>query len=206
MTSDFETFLKLLTTQLRNQDPLKPLESTEFVSQLASFSAVEQQVKTNETLEEMLGQLGGGSSLAGLAEWIGKEVRTSGPLAFRGEAIAGDVVPVSGADNALTEVRNEAGDVVFTAPISVSARVTSWDGALSGGGTAPAGNYTLSVSYRKGSVELGRSVASSFATVSEVVLGADGAPVLVTESGARLTIADITGVRGAKAEKAYSGY
>ena len=49
--ADFETFLSLLTTQLRNQDPLKPLDSTEFVAQLASFSAVEQQINTNAKLD-----------------------------------------------------------------------------------------------------------------------------------------------------------
>ena len=48
--ADYESFLTLLTAQLKNQDPLKPLESTEFVAQLASFSAVEQQVRTNDSL------------------------------------------------------------------------------------------------------------------------------------------------------------
>ena len=50
MAGDFETFLKLLTAQLRNQDPLQPMDSTEFVAQLASFSAVEQQVRANDRL------------------------------------------------------------------------------------------------------------------------------------------------------------
>ena len=53
LAGDFETFLSLLTAQLRNQDPLKPMESTEFVAQLASFSAVEQQVRTNDRLDEL---------------------------------------------------------------------------------------------------------------------------------------------------------
>ena len=57
LASDFETFLKLLTSQLRNQDPLKPLDSTDFVAQLASFSAVEQQVNTNTKLDQLLGAL-----------------------------------------------------------------------------------------------------------------------------------------------------
>ena len=50
ISSDFETFLRLLTTQMQNQDPLNPMESTEFASQLAQFSAVEQQVRSNELL------------------------------------------------------------------------------------------------------------------------------------------------------------
>ena len=62
-SSDFTTFLKLLTAQLRNQDPLKPLDSTEFVAQLATFSSVEQQVKTNDTLATIQQLLGGGKRL-----------------------------------------------------------------------------------------------------------------------------------------------
>lgn len=46
-SSDFETFLKMLTTQIKNQDPLNPMEGTEFAVQLATFSGVEQQVMTN---------------------------------------------------------------------------------------------------------------------------------------------------------------
>ena len=54
LSGDFNTFLKLLTTQLENQDPLQPMDSTEFIAQLASFSSVEQQIGTNTRLDEML--------------------------------------------------------------------------------------------------------------------------------------------------------
>lgn len=51
---DYETFLKLLVTQMKNQDPTKPMESTEYVAQLANFSNVEQAVKTNEKLDRLM--------------------------------------------------------------------------------------------------------------------------------------------------------
>lgn len=54
---DFETFLTLLTAQIRNQDPLAPLDSTQFVEQLATFSSLELQAKGNQTLEEIVGLL-----------------------------------------------------------------------------------------------------------------------------------------------------
>ena len=57
---DFQTFLKLLTAQMRHQDPLEPLDSTQFVAQLAAFSSVEQQIETNtklETINENLSRL-----------------------------------------------------------------------------------------------------------------------------------------------------
>lgn len=49
--SDFQTFLQLLTAQMRHQDPLEPLDSTQFVAQLAAFSSVEQQIQTNAKLD-----------------------------------------------------------------------------------------------------------------------------------------------------------
>ena len=52
-TADYNTFIKLLIAQMKNQDPTKPMDSTEFVSQLASFSAVEQQTQTNTKLDSM---------------------------------------------------------------------------------------------------------------------------------------------------------
>ena len=51
--SDFQTFLELLTAQMRHQDPLEPLDSTQFVAQLAAFSSVEQQIETNSKLDEL---------------------------------------------------------------------------------------------------------------------------------------------------------
>lgn len=51
--ADYNTFIKLLVAQMKNQDPTKPMDSTEFVSQLASFSAVEQQTQTNTKLDKM---------------------------------------------------------------------------------------------------------------------------------------------------------
>ena len=64
LSSDFETFLKMLTTQLENQDPLNPIDSTDYAVQLATFAGVEQQVLTNDLLESM----GGNSGLGGLAQ------------------------------------------------------------------------------------------------------------------------------------------
>ena len=70
---DFDTFLTLLTAQLRNQDPLSPLEGTEFVAQLATFSSVEQLIAVNERVDA-LGATVAGSAIAGLSQWIGQSV------------------------------------------------------------------------------------------------------------------------------------
>lgn len=72
-TVGYQDFLKLLIAQLKNQDPTKPIESTQFVSQLASFSAVEQQIATNSRLDSMLLA----SNLAQAGALVGLRVRTA---------------------------------------------------------------------------------------------------------------------------------
>ena len=111
VAGDFQTFLQLLTTQMKNQDPLKPMESTEFVAQLASFSGVEQQVRANDRLDRIIEVLSGGSA-EGLAAWVGREVRAPTTAAFAGTPLEVEVTPVKDADRAVLVVRNDFGDVV----------------------------------------------------------------------------------------------
>jgi len=59
LSSEFNQFLELLTTQVQNQDPFQPLDSTQFVEQLATFSALEQQVQSNDLLKKILTALDG---------------------------------------------------------------------------------------------------------------------------------------------------
>ena len=58
ISEQFSQFLELLTTQVENQDPLTPLDSTQFVEQLATFSSLEQQVQSNVLLQRILDKLG----------------------------------------------------------------------------------------------------------------------------------------------------
>src|SRR5690606_31900143 len=72
LSSNFETFLSLLTAQLKNQDPLSPVDSNQFTAQLTQMAGVEQQLLTNDLLTSLLaGQAGGG--LSGAANYIGKD-------------------------------------------------------------------------------------------------------------------------------------
>ena len=81
INSDFQTFLTMLTTQMQNQDPLNPMESTEFATQLATFSGVEQQVRTNELLGSLQDSMAL-SSMGQIAGWIGMDARAEMPMAF----------------------------------------------------------------------------------------------------------------------------
>ena len=86
ISSDFETFLKMLTVQMQNQDPLNPIDSTDYAVQLATFSGVEQQVRTNQILSD-LSELLGGSGLGQAAQWIGKDVLAVTPASFAGDPL-----------------------------------------------------------------------------------------------------------------------
>lgn len=91
--AEFDTFLKMLTAQLKNQDPLNPMEGTDFAVQLATFSGVEQQTQTNKLLNQLVTQLGNGGGLGQTANWIGKEARTTEPVWFGDTALTLDVNP-----------------------------------------------------------------------------------------------------------------
>jgi flagellar basal-body rod modification protein FlgD len=86
LSSDFETFLQMLTAQAKYQDPLEPIDSSEYASQLAQFSMVEQQVQSNELLSKLADKLGG-NNIAEIASWIGMEARTTAPALFDGSPI-----------------------------------------------------------------------------------------------------------------------
>ncbi|RZJ39312.1 MAG: flagellar hook capping protein, partial [Brevundimonas sp.] len=73
LASNFETFLTLLTTQLRNQDPLSPVDSNEFTAQLTQMAGVEQQLLTNDLLTSLLAAQSAGG-LDNASNYIGKEV------------------------------------------------------------------------------------------------------------------------------------
>src|SRR5260221_13098221 len=77
VSGTFDTFLKLLTAQLKSQDPLKPMDSSEFTQQLVSYSQVEQQINTNSNLEKLIGSVQA-NQFAGSVGYIGKTIEATG--------------------------------------------------------------------------------------------------------------------------------
>ena len=72
-------FFKMLTAQIQNQDPMNPIDSSDYATQLATFSSVEQQVLANSYLENIQNALSS-SSLASVADWIGKSAKVDSKL------------------------------------------------------------------------------------------------------------------------------
>lgn len=142
--SDFETFLRMLTTQMRNQDPLNPVESSDFAVQLATFSSVEQQVRTNE----LLGGLAAQMATQGMGQfpgWIGLEAEVRGPVRFSGEPVVVETVVDVRADAARLRVTDEDGAEVARLPLPLESGPLLWTGRDGQGRPLPEGRYRLEV-------------------------------------------------------------
>ena len=72
ISADFETFLRMLAVQMENQDPLNPVDSSDYATQLATFSGVEQAVRSNDLLTNLSAQMNL-SGMGEMAAWVGKE-------------------------------------------------------------------------------------------------------------------------------------
>jgi len=195
-TTDFETFLTLLTAQMQNQDPLKPVESTEFVAQLASFSAVEQQIGTNDRLDALLEAMTGGAG-AGLSEWIGRDVRAAAPVRFDGGQVDVFTSPPSGATAAALVVRDASGTPVARMAVDPTAERLSWSGQLPNGGTATDGVFSFEVEYASENGPISATSGEVFDRVVEVRLGAGADPVLGLAGGGEVSADAVSVLRAA---------
>ncbi len=191
--SDFNTFLKLLTAQLRNQDPTSPIDSTQFVEQLASFSAVEQQIETNKRLETLAENLAV-SGLEGATQWVGKQIEAvSNAARFQGEAL-NFVIPESNVGDS-TEIRisDASGKVVYSEETDNQRQKFSWNGENNDGDTVPNGDYVISVNRMTDGKVVDVSSALSLSRVLEARL--DGSAVkLVLSNGGMINPGEITAV------------
>ncbi len=148
LSADFDSFLTLLTTQLQNQDPLEPMDSSDFTSQLVQFSSVEQEIQSNKNLETMISLLGGSNASAAF-NYIGREVTIAGGQGnlVNGEAKWTYEVDPSAASSAIT-ITDENGKAVYTADGKIGAGLQAfiWDGKNKNGDPLPEGLYKLNVS------------------------------------------------------------
>lgn len=193
LSSDFETFLKMMTTQLENQDPLNPVESEDFAVQLATFSGVEQQVRTNQLLESLAGGMGA-TGLAQLAGWVGMEARVTAPVAFNGAPVDLAPNPAPGADAAQLIVRDASGAEVSRESVPLGQGTIQWAGIGPTGSPLPAGNYSLQLESFSLGESLGLSNVPHYSRISEARQGPNGVE-LVIEGGTLVPSDDVTALR-----------
>ena len=193
--SDFQSFLSLLTAQLQNQDPLSPLDSTQFVEQLASFSAVEQQIATNSLLEKMVSS-SEVTGLEGATQWIGREVDAPvSQFKYEGEPVEFSL-PQS-ADGVASEVvvHSASGAIISQAQLSAGATKYVFDGKRADGTAIAEGRYEIMVNYTD---EEGAVTGVEYPHTSSKVVEAqldDGTLMLKLENGASITPDKIAAVR-----------
>jgi len=193
ISSDFDTFLKMLTAQIQNQDPLNPIESEDYAVQLATFSSVEQQVLTNDLLKALGGQFGS-MGLSQMASWIGMEARAAAPVQFDGTPIEVSPNPAVGADKVELVVRDEEGNVVHREQIPKSTESFDWAGVGTDGTPLPNGIYSFSVESFLNGESLVETPAEVYAEVVEV-RGVDGQSVAVLKGGALVSIDAVSALR-----------
>ncbi|MFN3668329.1 MAG: flagellar hook assembly protein FlgD [Brevundimonas sp.] len=149
LASNFETFLTLLTSQLKNQDPLSPVDSNQFTAQLTQMAGVEQQLLTNDLLKGLLEAQGGGG-LAGAATYIGKEATAawSATKFADGEATWSYELAANAA-SARLEVLDGSGNVVWSGDApdkTTGVHDFTWDGDATTGNDGQDGQvYSLRV-------------------------------------------------------------
>jgi flagellar basal-body rod modification protein FlgD len=179
IAENFDTFLQLLTTQLKNQNPLDPLDTNEFTQQLVQFTSVEQQLKTNEFLEAMLtAQTTAASNQA--VSYIGKMVTASGAKAELADGEAHWQFYLDDAATAVNvTVRDANGNIVYkeTGALPAGTSQFTWDGIGNQGETYPEGAYSITVEARNEAgglvpvrTEIGGMVTAVDLTGSEPVL------------------------------------
>jgi flagellar basal-body rod modification protein FlgD len=193
ISSDFDTFLRMLTVQMQNQDPLNPIDSADYAVQLATFSGVEQQVRTNQLLAELQGrfqQMG----IAEMASWIGKEARSDAPVLYEGTPVTLSPNPAVGANRALLAVRDASGNLVSREEIPVSDEPYQWLGAGIDGSPLPSGVYSISLESLNGETLISSSPVEHYSRVVEARSDTSGTTLLL-EGDIEIAATRVTGLR-----------
>ena len=197
LSGDYTRFLKLLTTQLQNQDPLKPMDTKDFTQQLVQFAGVEQSIATNKNLESLVTLQQAGQN-AQATSYIGRKVESIGhtqPL-VDGKATYGYAFDGTPA-NVQLFIADKNGNVVFqtTGETRAGANSFEWDGKDMNGLTVPAGDYKFSVSAKDAAGNNVKTSTSVNLIVDAVEMHTEGAVLL---SGKQIiNIADIIRIKNA---------
>ncbi|WP_417451532.1 flagellar hook assembly protein FlgD [Kordiimonas sp.] len=176
LANNFDDFLVLLTTQLMNQDPMDPMDSSQFTEQLVQFSGVEQQIKTNKNLET-LASLTMMNHQASMASYLGKDALVPGIYGeFDAESTDGGNeihwrynLPVEAASVKI-EIANSQGHYVYEADGKALAGTHDfvWDGDLGDGTFAEPDTYALKITALDedgGTLEVGTAVRGKIQSV-----------------------------------------
>jgi flagellar basal-body rod modification protein FlgD len=187
IASNFTTFLQLLTTQLKNQNPLDPLDTNQFTQQLVEFAQVEQQMKSNDALSSLVSLEKSAVASTALA-YVGATVVVDGSNAQLTNSKATWNLNVTKPSTATVTIKDSIGQNAFTGTVAVNpgTQTFNWNGLGSDGRAWPDGTYTLTATAVDAS---NQSVAISTevqATVDSVDLTQD--PPQLSINGQNFTL------------------
>ncbi|PCH74970.1 MAG: flagellar basal body rod modification protein [Rhodobacteraceae bacterium] len=195
IATDFDTFLKMLTAQAKYQDPLEPIDASTYSSQLAQFSMVEQQVKTNDALAALATQ-SSISSIGSLASWVGMEARAAAPTYFDGSPVSISANPASVSDRTELVVLDETGNEVQRIKVPVSSEPIEWAGVDDSGDPFEKGLYSFKIDSFQGEDLVLSETAEVYSTISEAQLR-NGQVFLILDGGQAISSSAVTGLRNA---------
>jgi flagellar basal-body rod modification protein FlgD len=146
IASNFTSFLQLLTTQLKNQNPLDPLDTNQFTQQLVQFAQVEQQMKSNDQLSSLVSLSKSAEATTALA-YVGGTVVVDGATTELTSTGASWMYNVAKPASATITIKDATGQTAYSGKMAVNPgdQKFTWDGRGNDGTAWPAGNYTLSV-------------------------------------------------------------
>ena len=175
LNSDYNSFLQLLTTQLKNQDPLSPMDTNTFTQQLVEMNGVQQQLQTNSLLQQLVNQSSGAGPAVDL---IGKQVQAASPTVTMSNGTADWTYELDGtAASATLNVTDSTGKVVWSQPapdLTSGKHDFTWNGKTTSGGQASTGTYTLSVTANDSSLKALSTNVYVQGVVTGVQSGASG--------------------------------
>lgn len=185
LAKDLNSFLTLLTSQLKNQDPLSPMDSSEFTNQLVEFAQVEQQIGMNDNLTNLIG-LTNQSIVSNAVNYIGTIIEgESSQVALQNGKLKAAYGLNAEAKQVTVVVRNDAGDIIYSRPIdradgkSQGVHSFEWDGKDGNGNQLPDGPYTLSVTAQGADDKPVENYITAFGRVTGVTQ-INGQTVLLT--------------------------
>ena len=186
---DFQTFLKMLTAQIKAQDPLNPMDGADFAVQLATFSGVEQQVQTNDLLKQLLGA-SSGQSIAAYSDWIGKQVRTKGQVYFGDDPLTMDISPDPTADKVVLVTLDKFGRRIQSEDVGKGAGLVDWFGRDGTGERLSKGMYSFVLENYRGDKLISSDKVATYSTVYEIQQK-DGKISFVLSGGATVKPDDV---------------
>ncbi|MEH3145037.1 MAG: flagellar hook assembly protein FlgD [Methylobacterium frigidaeris] len=191
IAGNFNQFLTILTTQLRNQNPLDPLDTNQFTQQLVQFASVEQQLKTNDLLSTM-STANKSTTAASTAGLIGRTVTADGATSTLAEGKASwTLTAARAATKATITISDAKGNVVATQTkaLAQGSQTFAWDGRASTGQLAPDGKYTVKVQATDATGQKVTVDSKVSGTITAVDLS--GTEPMLTVDGARVPLSSV---------------